>query len=292
MSHKTHTLDRMEKWLLEIIRHPHAIPVALNDPQCQEYQPAGFEKLEDVIEPSKYLSAEDRLGIYADMYFWRLIDILAETYEVLSKSIGEDLFFRLAKIYLIQHPSRSYTLCELGAQLEDFVRTYDEEALPSRDFLAELARLEWAISEVFSAKRSQALDVEQLVKIPNEEWSEAHFDVVEAFQLHSFEYPTNIYWQQFQNNEEKPEIPARRPTWVAVVRRDYMVWRYDINQEQYTLLKAFSEGKTLNESLMACASLPNVNFGTLTKSLTAWFQEWTADGFFARIRTKNTLANC
>jgi hypothetical protein len=283
MSHKAHTLDQMEKWLLELIRHPHDVETAIEDQQCKQYQPEAVNSIGDAILPSKYLSSEERLGIYANMYFWRLIDVLGDTFEVVRKSIGDDRFHDLAKAYLQVHPSKKYTLGELGLHFEAFIADYDEEELPERDFLKEMARLEWSINTVFSAARSEHLDVDQLVKIPNDAWATARFETVKAFDLHAFRYSTNLYWQQFHNEEEPAFPPEKQASHVVVVRRDYVVWRYDIRLEQYTLLKAFNDGKSLNEALIACAELPGIDFADLTSSLTAWFQEWTADGFFSQI---------
>lgn len=280
------TLKKMENWLMEIIRHPNIIALAVDSDEVVPHRPEGVKSVDDAIHRSKYLSAEERLGVYANMYFWRLIDILAGHFEVLQETLGHDLFFNLSRAYLIAHPSGRPTLYELGAKFVEFTAVQEDIELENREFCVELARLEDAIDQIFHAQQSTTLDVEELVKIPAESWGEARFECVKALQLHAFDYPVNRYWQVFQNTEEgdKPEIPEKESSWVAVVRRDYVVWRYNLNEAKYTLLKALQSGKTLNEALFECANLPDLDLVELTQSLTAWFQEWTADGFFSKIR--------
>jgi hypothetical protein len=75
---------------------------------------------------------------------------------VLAGALGNELFDQFAMAYLQAYPSTSYTLSQLGA---NFAR-HLEETRPDRDelahgevswpdFLIDVARLEWAIGEVF-----------------------------------------------------------------------------------------------------------------------------------------------
>ena len=47
------------------------------------------------IVPSKTLTPVERLEIYANMYFYRILDALKEDFPVLLQSIGEDQFHNL-----------------------------------------------------------------------------------------------------------------------------------------------------------------------------------------------------
>ncbi|MDF1665954.1 MAG: DNA-binding domain-containing protein [Planctomycetota bacterium] len=280
------TLKKMENWLLEIIRHPNIIALAIDSDEVTPHRPDGVQSVDDAIGRSKYLTAEQRLGVYANMYFWRLIDILADHFEVIQGTMGHDMFFNVARSYLIAHPSSRPTLYDLGSKFVTYLESQDDFEIPNQEFCVELARLEDTIEQIFHADQSTTLVVEELVKIPTESWGNACFECVAALQLHAFEYPVNRYWQSYQNTEEdeKPEVPGKGSSWVAVVRRDYVVWRYNLDEAQYTLLKAFQSGKSLNDAIFECANLPGIDLGELTQSLTAWFQEWTADGFFSTIR--------
>lgn len=287
------TLKKMENWLLEIIRHPNIIALAVDSDEVIPHTPEGVQSIEDAIERSKYCTAEQRLGVYANMYFWRLIEVLADHFEVLQGTMGEDLFFNVARSYLITNPSSRPTLYDLGEKFVVHLENQDEFDIPSREFCVELAKLEDAIERIFHAHQSKALDVEELVKIPADSWGNARFECVSALQLHAFEHPVNRYWQSFQNTEEddKPEVPGKESSWVAVVRRDFVVWRYDVDEAQFTLLKAFQSGKTLNDAIFECANLPGIDLGELTQSLTSWFQEWTADGFFSAIQVDDEASS-
>ncbi|MEE8508988.1 MAG: DNA-binding domain-containing protein [Myxococcota bacterium] len=93
------------------------------------------------------LDPTERLDIYADMYFHRLRDCLAENFPKVAAQIGDSPFHNLVTDYLLAHPPKHYSLRELGRALPGFLETHAlERSFPA---LADLARLEWARFDVF-----------------------------------------------------------------------------------------------------------------------------------------------
>lgn len=78
--------------------------------------------VEGVLARSNVLGPLDRLAVYGHAYFARLLDCLREEYPVLKHALGDEAFDAFATGYLQEHPSRSYTLFELGAKFPDFLR--------------------------------------------------------------------------------------------------------------------------------------------------------------------------
>ena len=66
--------------MLEVITHPQGVRTGLGSNEARELLPVAAGRLEDIVLPSSALSSEDRLGIYANMYFWRLVDVLTEDF--------------------------------------------------------------------------------------------------------------------------------------------------------------------------------------------------------------------
>jgi hypothetical protein len=100
------------------------------------------QDLSFLVPPNDRLGSAEQLDIYADMYFHRLHDCLAEDFPVLLARLGGARFHNLVTDYLLAHPSTHFSLRELGRALAGFL---DSHAL-EREFpaLADLARLEWA----------------------------------------------------------------------------------------------------------------------------------------------------
>ncbi|MDP6981013.1 MAG: DNA-binding domain-containing protein [Myxococcota bacterium] len=102
------------------------------------------------------LDATGRLDIYAGMYFYRLLDVLADEHARTAERIGEVNFHNLVTDYLIAHPPSAPSLREAGAAFPSFL---DGHALASSfPALGDVARIERARLEVFDALDEDVLD--------------------------------------------------------------------------------------------------------------------------------------
>src|SRR5712672_3239387 len=72
--------------------------------------------------PNDRLTSFERLEIYNRQYWWRLMSSLAEDFPGLQAVLGNRRFEALCKNYLVARPSRSFTLRNLGLDLEPWLR--------------------------------------------------------------------------------------------------------------------------------------------------------------------------
>jgi hypothetical protein len=230
------------------------------------------------VSPSPRLSSRERLAIYADMVRLRLAECLAHDFPGVEHALGHQRFHALADAYIERHPSTHSNLNVLGARFAAFVR--DEARIAKhRAFLAELAELERAVQVTFDAPPSVALRTEELLRVPQTELASMRLTLAPGVQLLETNYPVNAYLQAVYD-EREAQIPSRRRSWTLLFRRDYVVWRSNIDRVRFTLLRSIGEGATLGEALEQCAALPRVDAARLGASVSAWFEEWTADGVF------------
>src|SRR5262249_1323716 len=104
--------------------------------------------LSGVIRGDERLSALQRLNIYADAYFYRLLDCLKEDFPATAAVTG-DAFEGLVRAYLDKHAPAEPSIFYAGQRLADFLG--DHPVGERWPFLAELARLERTLIEVFHA---------------------------------------------------------------------------------------------------------------------------------------------
>lgn len=120
------------------------------------------EDLAFLVHADARLGPVARLDIYADMYFYRLRDCLAEDFPKVVARIGAARFHNLVTDYLLAHPSTHFSLRELGRALPDFLGTHPL----AREFpvLSDLARLEWARVDVFDEADAAPLSRQALLE--------------------------------------------------------------------------------------------------------------------------------
>lgn len=278
---QTLPLDRLQRWFQSVVVHPGTPDEAVQSPEAaRELAP---ERLAEAILPSRTLQPAQRVGIYHGMYLLRMRDALAADYPGLEHFLGDAGFARLVRDYVQIHPSRSHTLNRLGDHLPEFVAAHRE--LPRRDFCADLARLERAVSEVFDAAETPPLGEAAIAGVAPEAWERARLEPIPAFRLLAFRYPVNAYLQSVrdEDHDHHPK-PRQQSTWVAVYRRDYAVYRLDLAKPAHDLLADLVGGASLGEAIAAALKRPGRRRPG-EHELVRWFREWVGGGIFARIET-------
>ena len=297
-------LTRLQRWFQAVVTHADGVDSGVGSEEAQKLIQLTPGQLERVITRSRALSAAERLAIYANAYHTRLLECLGEVFPMLKRTLGEDGFEGLAFGYLQEYPSRSYTLNELGRHFAGYL----EESRPLLDepsaelsgatktdrppveedwprFLIDLARLEWAIYEVFDGPGVEGvalLDADQLLAIPAERWPEAKLIPVVCLELLATRFPVNEYYTALRKSksDEVVPVPAPADSFVALTRRDYVVRRYALSKTQFHLLRGLKEQRSVGEAIESILPGAETAPDDMATMLQLWFRNWTAEGFF------------
>src|SRR5258708_6003758 len=70
------------------------------------------------IKPNDRLTSFERLEIYNRQYWFRLLSSMIEDFPGLRAVLGDRRFEAMSKAYLVDCPSRSFTLRNLGVRLD------------------------------------------------------------------------------------------------------------------------------------------------------------------------------
>src|ERR1700719_3094673 len=114
------------------------------------------------IKPNDRLTSFERLEIYNRQYWFRLLSSLVEDFPGLRAVVGSKRFESMSTAYLRECPSRSFTLRNLGAGLERWLRKHPHWLRGSRLLALDMLRLEWAELEAFDGQAKPALRTEDL----------------------------------------------------------------------------------------------------------------------------------
>jgi len=124
--------------------------------------------IESVVNPlvkgNDRLAAVERLQIYNRMYWYRLMDCVADDCPGLRAFLGEERFWKLVTAYLNTYPSRSYTLRNLCSRLAQFLEEQPSWTAPHTDAAIDLARFEWAQIVAFDGETLRPFDQTSLAQ--------------------------------------------------------------------------------------------------------------------------------
>jgi hypothetical protein len=293
MSRQPHSTQQLQRWMQSVITHYGGVAAGVESDEARDLLPVDQASLETVVLPSESQSSLERLAVYGNAYYARLVHCLRDLFPACRNAVGDEAFDEFAFGYLQEFPPQSYTLANLAdnfvgflesSRLEHFGDASTPDAEPWSRFVVELSRLEHVIDQVFDGpgfEKNPPNIAEQLSAVPSEAWSSIRLEPVVCLRLLTFEFPVNDYYTAFRRGES-PDVPDPGQTYLAITRRDYVVRRYALDATQFALLSALASGATIGEAVEAAAAQTN-DLDKLSRSLSTWFSTWAHEQFFARL---------
>ncbi|WP_437192904.1 HvfC/BufC family peptide modification chaperone [Planctomicrobium sp. SH527] len=283
-------LDVIQRWMMSVISNPEGIVAGISSPKAQQEIAVVPEQINDVILPSHECSSVQRLAVYGNAYFARLIECLEGEFPAVRFLVGKDAFAGFVLTYLKESPPSSYTLADLGRRFPDSLsanrppKANDDPAYDWADYLIEVAKLERLYSEVFDGpgdEQKDKLSAESLLSIPPEQLLNIQFEVTPSLRLIQFQFP--VHEAITAVRKEKPVPPLhQQETYLAVHRVDFIVRRTVIDAPQFILLQELQQGTTLIDALSVL--IEKVGEQSFSPAmLQNWFKNWTKYGYFLNV---------
>jgi hypothetical protein len=216
----------------------------------------GASPIEEQVIGTERVPASTRLGIYLGAYRARLAEALRSSFPVLAAVTGDEDFADLSVAYTQAHPSTFASLRYYGDQLADF--------LADRPVLAELARWEWAMADVFDAADVEPIGTQAMQQVSPERWFDLCFDWHPSVRQLSLEWNVPDIWKAVTDEIEAPSAALND----APV--PWLIWRREL---QILYRSPSTVEAAALESMRAGAS-----FGALCESLCDHFDEQAAPG--------------
>lgn len=273
-------LETLQAWFSAVATHP--VSAAAGVEAARPLQAAlGAATLEHVVKPSARLDATARMAIYQYGYHARLVDCVKDDFDAVGHALGKARFHEVCLRYVHAHPSDGPNLNIYARRFPAFLAAQGDW-LPEADFLAELARLEWAMIEVVHAPEGPRLDTSALSAAPPEAWAGLRLFAAPTFRFETFRYPVNAYFQAVVDGGS-PSIPEARWAATAIYRRGWRIWRMGFTPATAAVLEALLAGAPLGEALARLED-PALEEGEPAETdVMKWFAEWVESGFFSRL---------
>ncbi len=259
-------------------------------------QAAGSAVAERLIKPNDRLTAFERLQIYNQQYWWRLLGTFGEDFRGLHAVLGERKFDRLATAYLEAHGSTSWNLSNIGSKILGFLAEHPELTHPRSALALDVARVECARNLAFDGPEKPALTTKQVARMPQDR---LHLGLQPYLVLLELSHPIDEFMRtlkrtsiaavsnavaasQTRRRKTVTVRKSRGPIHLAVHRVNYSVYYKRLDPEAYRVLVALREGATLED---ACATafadskeLPEQSAARIQE----WFGSWMGFGWFCR----------
>ncbi len=248
----------------------------------------------DYIKPNGRLTSLEHLEIYSRSYWYRLLDSLYEDFPGLRAVLGQRAFERLAKAYLTERPSASWTLRNLGSRLEEWLQRNPTFAGDRLDLARDMIRLEWAHIEAFDQADKKVLGPEDLLELG----PAMRIALQPHIRLIELRYPVDDLRVKVNSASEEHGTASnavlkrkaggmvrrirRMPPehiFLAVHRHDFMIYYRRLDAEEFHLLAGLGKGLAVGKAMEAALEDSPVPVEELRRRVEAWFAAWAEMGW-------------
>lgn len=134
-----------------------------------------------LIRDGRRMSADSRVNVYANAYFYRLLECLYEEFPATLAVVGSDNFSALIRGYLLSWPPTEPSIFYAGRYLPEFISNH---SLAGRwPFITDLTKLERTILEVFHSADAPPLSDECMRAIPPRQWCSTKLETHPAVRI-------------------------------------------------------------------------------------------------------------
>ncbi|MBL8859976.1 MAG: putative DNA-binding domain-containing protein [Planctomycetes bacterium] len=265
-------LEALEHWLQGEIVRPHE---SRSKSRAERDASAALH-----VKPSRTLSPAQRVEIYSDMYFERLVEILSEEYSAVCSLAGHDDFRRMARAYLREHPSRHWSLNNLGRKLPEFLA--GKFRISRKALLHDIARMECAMSIAFDAEIDTVLTSDAVGRLDPADFATQRLVCVSGLSVASYDHAANSIVRAVRQSEDLPSLDRRR-TFTVVWRKEWTVWRLDLTEPMYHILAALARGLPISAAIAEGTRRFHGDPAELQAEISRSFGEWITEGMFASV---------
>ena len=235
------------------------------------------DELREQVVPRPPLDATERVEIYARMYLDRLVDAVAEDVPHSSRVLGHDAFVDLVRAYLLEHPSRSPDIGQVGRHFGSWLRTREG----FRADLPDLALLERARSEVRTALDAPVAGPEALQDLPPDALPTARFHFSPSLRVLRLQHDVRPLWDALEGDSGEVPVPMPGPTTLVIWRQEFKIFHTGLSDPEARALMVAREGGTLEDVCATFAGEADPAHAAF-KTVLSWF----ADGWVAAVTSQ------
>ena len=206
----------------------------------------GGDRLADCVVGDS-IDAAGRLRVHRHHVFHSLASALASTFASVQRLVGEDFFGTMARAYVARMPPVQPVLAEYGAAFPSFIA--DCEVACGLPYLADVARLDWALNVALQAPCGAILAVADLQAIPMEQLPAQRLSLTAGHAQIASPYPIDRLWAAAQPGASPDAVDLDAgPVQLLVLRREGDAVFVALAPGEASFLAAMAEAGTLEEA--------------------------------------------
>lgn len=232
---------------------------------------------------SPQLGARERVGVYAESYYWRLEEVLRDQFRVSAWVCGSADFHDLCTDFVLERPSASGDVRRIGAPFPTYVAAHPI-ARRIRG-IEDVACIEWSAVEAIDAVDVPRFGAADLSAVALPDWPALRLHAAPGVSLHRCRLPYAGLWNARERGEpSSPDAPPTLgpPQHVLVWRAGLEVFHRSVGAPESAALAALLDNATFSEICTAAEDAAAASTEPATPAtVVAWLRRWLDDGLVA-----------
>lgn len=197
-----------------------------------------------------HTGCERRFAVYRNNVVTSLIDVLAGNFPVAAQLVGETFFRAMAREFVTRHPPTQPVMALYGEPFSDFIAAFPPAA--SVPYLADMARLEYAIQTSLHSADSLPISTDRLARLVEDQDALAHtgLKLAAAVRILTSEFAIASIWHAHQANAQTrlSQIRLDQPEALMLSRPELEVELHIIDAGAAQFISNLSHGAALAEA--------------------------------------------
>lgn len=269
-------LKETQEWFASIIARP-----IDGDSRMQPISPTGIPMAVEALQyilPSPTLAPHQRIQIYNQQYWWRLLAILHDNFPLTTRLFGYHDFNQLIAIpYLQKYPPKHWSLNHLGDLLPQWA--CEEYVAADKVVVQEAIASDWAYVKGFFSAEYPFEITEESIMLERKLLLQPHLSLCSfSHRLLPFRDAMVSQQPEYWEKEPFPPLEGRQNYYFVIYRnRNYHLAWSEIDHFQYLLLSKLNskEGCSISELCSWLEEQDETIQSAASQNLHFWFQEWT-----------------
>lgn len=276
--HVPHKLRKTQEWFASVLTSP-----IDEDSRMNPVSPSGDsmeEEAFDYIIPSPSLRPAQRIQIYTQQYWWRLLNVLHDAAPLVVRLFGYHDFNKIVgKPYLVSYPPDTWSLNSLPDRLPEWIEK--EYHANDKQLVLDAAKVDIGLNIAFFAKHHKAIDAHDTAKGANR-ILERKLRLQPHLFLFDFRYNLLSFRKEMLKEEVEhwmhhdfPKLVQDRKYYFVLYRNIHSQLNWEeISESAFQLLSLFSQGVTIEYACEWLEQQDQKLFSDAIKNMHLWFQEW------------------
>ncbi|NGX43414.1 MAG: hypothetical protein K940chlam7_01711 [Chlamydiae bacterium] len=302
-------LKEIQEWFARVITRP-----LDEDSKMNPIAPSGKTMEEEACEyilASPTLKPAERIQLYNQQYWWRLLNTLHTTFPLLTRILGYHRFNEtIAVPYLVKYPSQHWSLGFLGEDLSRWMK--EEYSGEEKQLLSDAIAIDWAYNFSFFAAHHPPIVKEmssngndftrvmsqQAHLQPHIFLFELDYDLF-GFRDHlkqkspdfwsSHHFP-HLKHELAEGEKHFPELKREKNYYFVLYRNlTNVVVHEEISRGEFLLLECFQKGSSIEKACEWLESQDKEVRDEAAAHLQQWIQKWVINHWLTSILNSEDL---